>query len=278
MTDPTEGSFDGYSVPDEAAKVFKNGILKNPLIASNLPQDFETYAKSISFHGSASPMIPINWRFAESISALKGLEALFVNALLVKKYNIEPQEIAIDTRGADRRVGQINNADGSTLTTASFQDKAGKELFDTYIHDADIYSKGSTGLYRTMATNIYKTKDNRYFHLHGSMNPEPSQDAVGVPHNKDCATFQESIAPYVEAVAQLTSSELQHRATDVFKQAGTICYSASEYAESAHGKANANAGLYEVHARPNPAQPPTWWTPTPSTSPSRPLAGLKVVA
>lgn len=107
MTDPTKGEFDNYSVPDEAAKVFKNGILKNPLIASHLPQDFESYAKPISFQGSASPMIPINWRFAESISALKGLEALFVNALLVKKYNLEPQNIVIDTLVIVPRLGHL---------------------------------------------------------------------------------------------------------------------------------------------------------------------------
>lgn len=128
-----------------------------------------------------------------------------------------------------------------------------------------------------MATNIYKTIDNRYFHLHGSMNPEPSQNAIGVPHNKDCATFEESIAPYVEAVAKLSSDELQHRVTDIYRQAGTICHTVSEYAESAHGKSNAKVGLYEVHARPNPSQPLTWWKSTASTSPSRPLAGLKVV-
>lgn len=97
MTHPTNGEYDSYSVPDEATKVFRDGILNNPLIADNLPNDFENYAKKISFQGSASPIIPINWRFAESISALKGLEALFVNALLVKKYNVEPQEIIIDT-------------------------------------------------------------------------------------------------------------------------------------------------------------------------------------
>jgi len=128
-----------------------------------------------------------------------------------------------------------------------------------------------------MATNIYKTKDNHYFHLHGSMNPEPSQDAIGVPHNKDCASFEESIAPYVEAIAQITSDELQHRVTDTFQQAGTICHTTSEYAASEHGKANAKAGLYEIHARPNPSQLPAWWASTSSTSPSRPLAGLKVV-
>jgi len=97
MTDLTNEEADSYSVPNEASKVFKSGILQNPLIASNLPKDFESYAQKIYFQGSAFPSIPINWRFAESISALKGLEALFVNALLVKKYNLEPQEVVIDT-------------------------------------------------------------------------------------------------------------------------------------------------------------------------------------
>ena len=172
--------------------------------------------------------------------------------------------------------GQIHG-DGKTLTTASFGDKAGKEQFDKYVRDADIHSKGSSGMYRTMATNIYKTKDDRYFHLHGSMNPEPSQDAVGVPHQMDCATFEESIAPYIKAVSQITSEDLQHRAANEFRQAGTICYTASEYAATEHGKANAKVGLYEVHAKPNSSQPPCWWTSVASPGPSRPLAGLKVV-
>jgi hypothetical protein len=41
--------------------------------------------------------MPINWRFAESISALKGLEATILNVLLARKYGIEPQEVVINT-------------------------------------------------------------------------------------------------------------------------------------------------------------------------------------
>lgn len=86
-----------YSVPREAEKVFLNGIIKNPLIKDGLPAETDDLRGKIVFQGSDSPSVPINWRFAESISALKALEALFVNALLVKKYNTAPKEIIVDT-------------------------------------------------------------------------------------------------------------------------------------------------------------------------------------
>jgi hypothetical protein len=84
-------------VPREAEKVFLNGIIGNPLIVKSLPGDYSELASKISFRGSPFPSVPINWRFAESVSALKGCEALFLNALLTRKYNLDPQEVVIDT-------------------------------------------------------------------------------------------------------------------------------------------------------------------------------------
>jgi hypothetical protein len=173
-------------------------------------------------------------------------------------------------------VGQIND-EGEPLSVASFGNADGIQRFAKYFRDCDIHSKGHTGMYRTMATNIYKTKDDRYFHLHGSMNPEPSQSAVGVPHSIEGASFEDSIAHYVEAVGKINSKELDHRVADEFKQAGTICNSTKEYLDSEHGRANAHVGLWEVHSKPNSAQPPCWWQSVPETSALRPLAGLKVV-
>jgi len=98
MTTTTTSSLIGnYSVPKEAEKVFQEGILRNHLISKDLPKNFEEYAKKIKFQGSDFPSIPFNWRFAESISALKGLEAVFLQALLKEKYDVDPQDIIIDT-------------------------------------------------------------------------------------------------------------------------------------------------------------------------------------
>lgn len=89
-----------YSVPAEAEKVFKAGIIANPLIAKDLPVDVETYTKLIKFVGNDKPNIPINWRFAESISALKALESIWINNLLVEKYKVKPKAVIIDTNHA----------------------------------------------------------------------------------------------------------------------------------------------------------------------------------
>jgi hypothetical protein len=86
-----------YSIPQETQKVFQDGILKNQLIASTLPKEIDECAKTVRFEGTNKPTIPINWRFAESISALKGLEAAMVNVLLERKYGLEPQEAVINT-------------------------------------------------------------------------------------------------------------------------------------------------------------------------------------
>jgi len=85
MANDTDGKYVDYSIPRETQNVFENGILQNPLIASTLPKEVEECSKSIRFEGTDKPSVPINWRFAESISALKGLEAAMVNVLLKQK-------------------------------------------------------------------------------------------------------------------------------------------------------------------------------------------------
>ena len=86
-----------YSVPSEAKKLLREGILANPLIQKNLPADAAEAAGKVSFVGSDSPSLPVNWRFAESISALKGYEAIVLSVLLKKKYGVEPVPVTIDT-------------------------------------------------------------------------------------------------------------------------------------------------------------------------------------
>lgn len=79
---------DTYSVPKEAAEVLHAGILQNPLLSGNIPVNAAQLAQHVQFSGNAKPGIPVNWRFAESISALKGLEAIWLNALLEAKYKL----------------------------------------------------------------------------------------------------------------------------------------------------------------------------------------------
>jgi hypothetical protein len=86
-----------YSVPKTTHQIFEDGILNNPLIAPHLPKEIQECAGTVQFVGNDQPSIPINWRFAESISALKGLEAAMINVLLKRKYGVEPQKAVINT-------------------------------------------------------------------------------------------------------------------------------------------------------------------------------------
>lgn len=90
-------SVDDYSVQGEADRVFREGILQNPLFKEYLPSDYEACAKKIKFEGTSFPIIPINWRFAESVSAIKAYEATVVNSLVKRKYGVEPGEVVINT-------------------------------------------------------------------------------------------------------------------------------------------------------------------------------------
>jgi hypothetical protein len=93
MSKPTSS----YSVPEEARKVFLDGIIRNRLVAKNLPAEVSQYAEAIRFEGSHSPSVPVNWRLAESISALKALEGTVLATLLERKYNVKVHQMVINT-------------------------------------------------------------------------------------------------------------------------------------------------------------------------------------
>ncbi|KAH7086143.1 CoA-transferase family III domain-containing protein [Paraphoma chrysanthemicola] len=279
-TNGVHGKSAGYSIPEETRNVFQNGILDNPLIAQTLPSEIEEGARTVRFEGTDRPSLPINWRFAESISALKGLEASMVNVLLKKKYGVEPQEAVIDTDHAQlffmSVLFNVIDPEGEAIGFASHGTAQGRASYNKLFKNCDLHGQTSSP-YRAAATNIYRCKDGRFFHLHGSMNPEPSQDSVGLPHEMDTATYEEACAPYQEKMAQIDSAEMQRLASDVYKQAGTIGWTTEEFKNSEHGKANAHVGLYEIHNVENKKQPASWWPDSPETSARRPLAGLKVV-
>lgn len=162
-----------YSVPFEARQVFEKGILQNPLIKPYLPTDADQLASKIRFTGTDDPSIPINWRFAESVSALKAYEALLVNALLKQRYGQkEPVEIEINTDHAQlffmsTLIWNMDPGDGGEpLTLGRLSTKEGLERYSKFFKNCDKH-RSTASLHRVAATNIYKTKDNGYFHVHG---------------------------------------------------------------------------------------------------------------
>jgi hypothetical protein len=131
-----------------------------------------------------------------------------------------------------------------------------------------------------LATNIYKTKDGRFFHLHGSMNPEPTLTALGMPlEGQEDDTYNSVVERIQKEVAQWDSKDIDHTMNEKFRQAGTIAWTTEEYFASEHGQESGKVGLYELKKDSASTQPASWWPESDAlpSSPKRPLAGLKVV-
>jgi hypothetical protein len=265
-----------YSVPAEAQKVFEEGILNNPLVPS-LPNEVKEAGKPVHFIGNDSPSIPINWRFAESISALKAFEASMLNALRAKKYGVALSDVTIDTDHASLFVMSpllIKAIDNGEPKDFAFGQEGAKYGFpDTDLHNMK-------GWHRVLGTNIYRTKDGRYYHVHGSLNADPTLTALGLPtKGEEGDSYDDAVQRIQKVVEQIDSKDLDELMNEKYKQAGTICWTKDEFIKSEHGKANAHVGLYGLDKVQGQNQPASWWPDHPSlpSSPERPLAGLKVV-
>ncbi|KAI1151620.1 CoA-transferase family III [Nemania diffusa] len=269
------GSPTNYSVQLEARSLFEDGILRNPL-QKGLPSELEALAKHVHFEGSSLPSVPINWRFAESISALKAFEATMLNLLVSRKYNVEPSDVTINTDHATLFVISPLLVKWLKDGKPTQIDLFGSEM-DRLFPSRDLH-RSSEGLHRTLATNIYKTKDGRYYHIHGSLNPDTTLTALGLPlFGKPEDTYESVVEALQAKVSQLDAAEIDEIINEQYKQAGTIAWTSEEYFASEHGQANGRIGLYELSK--TGSQPASWWPTNDSypPSPKRPLAGLKVV-
>ena len=268
-----------YSVPEQSKQLLYSGILDHPLYSRHLPDAAREYAGKIRFTGSSDPSIPVNWRFAESVSALKALEGIMVNALLVSKYGIEPQDIEVNVDHAQLFIVSCL----LTSVSAKGQEAVATKGFDAegIFPNCDLHGAAAS-IYRICASNIYRTKDNRYFHLHSDLNPSVVQKALDLP--ADVAGDYDAVHRIYQAKClEHTAAELDRLCNDVLRTSGTIAHTPAEYRASAHGQMNADQSLFELEHHPNPVQKPCWWPsrrggdPAHPTSPLRPLAGLKVV-
>lgn len=274
-------SNEDYSVPKETAKVLTNAILSNPLITKDLPLGITEAASHVSFTGSESPSLPVPYRFAEAVSALKALEATLLNILINQKYGVPIQDVTINTDHAtlfimSTLLWTIDPGPGGENIRASTL--RGAKGLDKYFPSCN---KGANFTpYRNLVTNIYECKDGKFYHFHNSLNPDPTLEALGLPRDMEIASYEDGAKVFRAKVKEFTSAELDRRINEEYRQAGTICYSEQEFLSSEHGRANAHVGLWEIHSHPNATQKPSWWPESQNPDllgPKRPLAGLKVV-
>jgi hypothetical protein len=104
------------------------------------------------------------------------------------------------------------------------------EALRAAFHEADKYDMEKP-IHR-QCTNVYKCKDGRWYHLHGSMNAGPTMKMLGIPE-QDVTTL-EAQKIYMDKVALWDSEAIDKTSNEQFFQAGTICNTPEEFFASPH--------------------------------------------
>lgn len=126
------------------------------------------------------------------------------------------------------------------------------------------------------STNVYKTKDGRFYHLHGSMNAGPTMKMLGVEEQD--ISREEAVKIYADKVAQYDAEVLEKQANDEFKQAGVTCLTPEEFFETEQGKIIGAEPLWNTRSVPAPkSQWPANESEDPEVSGFKPLAGIRVI-
>ncbi|OCK86216.1 CAIB/BAIF family enzyme [Lepidopterella palustris CBS 459.81] len=256
-----------YTVQKEAEKIFRDVLLRDDRLA--LPDLVKEVASRTTFDQAAisKPYIPCPLKFTESSSALWALISTFGNAIVKKRYGID-QSVVVNTDIASLFLmsSALVKVDGKGLQDPEISKRTMK--FDL--------AKMLTEPWRRLSTNIYPTKDGRWYHTHGSMNADRVLTCLGLPLHDPENNEGEIIKRYCERVSQFDSDWLDIVENEHFQQAGTICLTPDEYLASPQGKAVANDPLFLLEQSSQDILPPVPWPETKSAT-FRPLEGIKII-
>ncbi|KAL4862566.1 hypothetical protein BDV12DRAFT_190333 [Aspergillus spectabilis] len=250
-----------YSLRSESARILHDRLLDGGKI--DFPESFKEAAQHIRFvGGDDSPFVPTPLKMTESSSALNALVAVAASAVAKDRYGVDYQDIEVNTDVATLFLMSL------ILPTVNGQSVLQHPQIVAECQKGDLYQMRKP-IHR-QCTNIYKTKDGRWFHLHGSMNAAHTMQMLGV--SEQDVTDEEAFMIYAEKVAQWNAEDIDKAANEQHRQAGVVCNTPEEFFASEHGRAMVQEPLYRLKPHIAPRKP---WPPTKNTS--RPLEGIRVI-
>ncbi|KAI6086806.1 CoA-transferase family III [Hypoxylon rubiginosum] len=259
---------DDYTIQKEASRILHSVLLTDPRL--QIPASVKAAAQRTSFDTSAlqTPFLPAPVKCSESSAALWALLATFGNAIAGERY----------PGLADQRV--VVNSDVASIFLFSFLllRVGGKPVSDPQLRKRySVYDTTSQFTHwRRLVTNVYPTRDGRWFHLHGGLDSTPCLKMLGLPAHRDLVEEMDAIEGLSEAVRRFDADWLDIEANEFWRQAGGICLTPEEYRETEQGKAVADEPLYLLEEFPSDKLPPVPW-PQMDTNTYRPLEGVKIV-
>jgi crotonobetainyl-CoA:carnitine CoA-transferase CaiB-like acyl-CoA transferase len=252
-----------YSISIEATRILNQVLIQDPRL--QLPESFVKAAEKVKFVGEDDqPFILTPLKITESSAALNALVATAANVVVAERYGINYQNVEINT---DLATLFLESVLLPTIGGKHFM-QSSKMLAELAKMDHYQMSKPI----RRYATNVYRTKDGRWYHLHGSMNALPTMEMLGV-EDSDVST-EEAFGIYTKKVAEWDSQDIEKVANEKFKQAGVICYTPGEFFASEHGKIMSEEPLWTSTRVPAPKKT---WPEAKDTDRYSPLAGIRVL-
>lgn len=256
-------------VPQDTARIFE-------YLAKNTPgftQDKELW-NTVKFNGSELPIIP------------GPIKAPLIAAALHAMCGVVAHEIVEGRDGTSARTQQVTvNTDHAAIWlgnifAASVEGKDVPELLRSRQLSALFPQDFEHGCMSTpikqRTTAIYKTKTPGVsYQLHGSLDPMPVLQSMGMDPNYPAKTFDEAYDYISRHVEQWTADVLEmHNVKNGF--CGSICFTPQGWLDTLMGKTLASHPLVgysrQSHAIPTPP------IPLPNISDDkRPLAGIKVI-
>ena len=213
-----------YTLQAESQRIYEF-ILNDPRL--NVPPEVKAFGDRVKFVGDErNPFFPVPYKAAEAQAGLLGVIGVFALAVAKDRYGIE-QNVEIDVAHA------LLNGLGALFARHEDSWLSGSPRM---VGAVQRWDHGMTReLYRQLATNIYKTKDGRWYSLHGNMNPTPLLEMLKVPqHNEQNLTWPQILDMYSGIVAEIDSETLDQWSNNVYRTPGTICLGKEEFEASPH--------------------------------------------
>ncbi|KAF4952461.1 hypothetical protein FGADI_6695 [Fusarium gaditjirri] len=252
-----------YSIFRESTRILNEVLLQDPRLG--LPDSFVKAAKRVEFIGEdEQPFVLTPLKITESSAALNALVATAANVVAAERYRIDYQDVEINTDLATLFLESV------LLPTIGGKHFMQNDKMLAELAKMDLHQMSKT--IRLYATNIYRTKDGRWYHLHGSMNSLPTMEMLGVEDN-DVST-EEAFETYAKKVAQWDSKDIEKVANEEYQQAGVTCYTPHEFFASEHGKIMSEEPLWASTRVPAPKKP---WPQAKDSESYSPLAGIRVL-
>jgi hypothetical protein len=207
-----------YNINKESSRILQDVLIADPGL--DIFPSIKEAAQKVQFtSGDGRPFVPTPFKMTESSAVLNGLVSAAASAVAADRYGIDYQDVEVNTDIATLFLESVAlpTVDGKPFNSNPHMQK---ELTTMDLHD-------QASPIRRYATNIYQTKDGRWYQLHGSMNATPIMEMLGVEHQD--VTREEAIKIYSDKVAQWDSADIEKTANEKYSQAGSVCNTPEEF-------------------------------------------------